>query len=66
MNYATPKEAALITRRHPETVTQALRLGELCGTQRKKNGRWLIGMDCLDAWVRGTACAHKGAGWVAA
>jgi len=59
MKFYTPKEAALVTSRHPETVTQALRLGELCGSQRKKNGRWLIEESCLFAWVRVESCAHK-------
>lgn len=40
---------------HPDTIAAALRSGELVGTQRKKNGRWRIHRDALDAWLRGDA-----------
>lgn len=56
--YFTPNEAALATKRHPETVTAALRDGELHGTQPKKNGRWLIREECLDPWIEGVPCVH--------
>ena len=59
MELLTPNEAALMARRHPETITAALRDGELHGSQRKKNGRWLVQEDCLRAWSLGVACAHK-------
>lgn len=58
MNYLTPNEVALFTRRHPETVTLALRDGTLHGYQPKKNGRWLVRQDCMEAWIEGTKCPH--------
>lgn len=58
-NYLTPNEAAMATRKHPETVTAALRDGSLHGTQAKKNGRWLIREECLDAWISVEPCAHQ-------
>ena len=61
MEYLTTKEAALASRRHPETITAALRDGELHGTQRKKSGRWLIERGCLDDWVAQIAYKHSGA-----
>lgn len=58
MEFLTTAEAALTTKHHPETVTRALRLGELHGTQRKKGGSWRIERKCLNAWVIGEPCPH--------
>ena len=58
MDYMTPKQAALVCGKHPETITAALRDKELCGHQRIKNGRWTITKGCLDAWLVGGTCAH--------
>lgn len=43
---------------HPDTIRKACESGELDGSQRKKNGRWRIHVDCLDAWCAGNPCAH--------
>lgn len=48
-------QAAEYTGYHPTTVRGALQSGELSGTQRKKNGRWRMHRDQLDAWLRGEA-----------
>lgn len=48
-------QAAEYTGYHATTVRGALEAGELVGSQRKKNGRWRIHRDQLDAWLRGEA-----------
>jgi hypothetical protein len=54
-------QAAEHTGRYVGTVRKALEAGELHGHQRKAGGRWAIHLDCLDAWVGGTACRrHDG------
>lgn len=58
MKFLSSKEAALATGRHEETVTKALRVGDLHGTQSKKKGRWMIEEDCLGAWVYNQKCKH--------
>ena len=55
----TPAEAATSARRHPVTIREALRAGELHGFQRVKGGRWLIHQACLDAWVENRKCDHQ-------
>ena len=50
----TVAEVASLTRRHAETVTKALRLGELKGSQRTKRGRWLVRMEDAVAWATGS------------
>jgi len=41
---------------HPDTVADALRSGELQGSQRKSpGGHWRIHRDALDAWLGGAA-----------
>lgn len=55
----TVDEAAIVARRHPGTVSDALRAGELHGVQPSKNGRWRIRRDCLDAWIEGRLCQHQ-------
>ena len=47
---------------HRDTVLKAVEAGELHGSQRKKNGRWRIHVDCLDAWIKGQRCEHQKAG----
>lgn len=59
MAWLTVREAAEISRRHPRTVADACRAGELHGEQRSVNASWRIEDTCLDAWVRGTLCAHR-------
>jgi hypothetical protein len=51
--YLTPAEAAVIAGRNRETITLALRDGELKGSQRIANGRWTIRIDHLEAWIEG-------------
>lgn len=43
---------------HPETVREALRAGEMHGTQRGKFGTWRTREECVDAWVEGVKCPH--------
>ncbi len=59
MDAMTVKEVALLTRRHEETVTNALRLKTLHGGQGKKGGRWLVLRPCAEAWAMGVQCAHQ-------
>lgn len=55
----TVDDAAKASRRHPKTILKALAAGELHGTQRMKGGRWLIRLDCLDAWIDVNPCKHQ-------
>lgn len=55
----TVAEVAAVARRHPVTVRVALESGELHGTQRAKNCRWLIREDCAEAWIDGEKCEHQ-------
>lgn len=59
MSWLTVREAAEEARRHPRTVADACRAGELHGVQRSVNASWRIDDRCLDAWVRGVLCVHK-------
>jgi hypothetical protein len=59
MVWLTVREAAVEARRHPETVAEACRSGELHGSQRKKNASWRIEDTCLEAWVRNELCTHR-------
>lgn len=59
MQWLTIREAAAESRRHPETVAEACRSGELHGSQRKKNASWRIDDKCLDAWVLNVPCPHR-------
>jgi len=43
---------------HPDTLRDALRSGDLHGTQRVKGGTWKIRPACIDAWVEGEPCEH--------
>lgn len=56
--YFNTSQAAERVGCHRDTALKALEAGELHGTQRKKNGRWRIHVDCLDAWALGTKCNH--------
>jgi hypothetical protein len=55
----TVNEAAVEARRHPKTISEALRSGELHGTQRVKGGTWLIKSECLESWLDQVPCEHK-------
>lgn len=46
-------EAANYSRRHLNTISKALRTGELTGNQTCRGGTWLINREHLDAWIRG-------------
>ncbi|TAJ46334.1 MAG: DNA-binding protein [Herbiconiux sp.] len=61
MNLYNSEEAANVSRRHPETIRDACRAGELHGVQRKKGGPWLIAEPCLAAWVFRQKCEHQAA-----
>lgn len=58
----TVQEAAALSRRHPVTVYRALEDGSLHGAQQVKGGRWLIRLECLDAWIDSTQCDHQAQG----
>lgn len=55
----TTAEVAAATRRHPDTVRDALEAGELHGTQNVKGGRWSIREDCAEAWADKVPCEHQ-------
>jgi hypothetical protein len=55
----TSKEAALKTGKHPETIRDACRTGELHAGQRGKSGTWNILEPCLTSWLLNEKCAHK-------
>lgn len=57
MQYISPNQAAEITGMHPNTITQALRRGELKGHKpgRGKNARWKITETDLQNWIEQTA-----------
>lgn len=54
----TVEEAAEEGRKHPETIRDACRSGELHGSQRTKRGRWTVEAACLTAWLAGEQCEH--------
>ncbi|MFJ2544378.1 helix-turn-helix domain-containing protein [Microbacterium sp. NPDC087589] len=53
------REAASMTGKHPETIAEALRRGDLHGGQRVKGGTWSIREKCLEAWLYGKKCKHQ-------
>lgn len=53
------RQAAEYSGRHIETIYDALRLGDLHGSQRTRGGKWMVRVECLDAWVDGQTCPHK-------
>lgn len=57
----TVQEAADLSRRHPVTIYRALETEALHGAQAVKGGRWLIRVECLDAWIDSTSCEHQAA-----
>lgn len=57
--FLTVPEAADVARCHIETVREALRAGDLHGTQRVKGGTWKIRPECVNAWVEGDECPHR-------
>lgn len=57
--YYTPVEAAEIAHRHPETVRDALRAGELIGVQNSEGGPWLIREDMLENWIESAPKKRK-------
>ena len=62
MNYLTIPQAAEATDYSTKWIYDALRSGELHGSQRSKNAKWLIRSECLDAWVAGEKCEHQRVG----
>jgi hypothetical protein len=59
MAWLTVTEAAAEAKRHPRTISDACRAGDLHGSQRAVNASWRIQDTCLDAWVRGALCEHR-------
>ncbi|UOE45879.1 helix-turn-helix domain-containing protein [Agromyces larvae] len=50
IEFMTVAEVAALTKRHPETITDALRSGDLPGRQRVKGGRWIIKREDAEIW----------------
>lgn len=59
MNTLSVDEAAVYAKRHRVTLWRHLESGELHGSQRKAKGRWVIRVECLDAWMAGEKCEHQ-------
>lgn len=67
--FVNTMEAALLSDRHPETVREAARAGELHGSQRgglnprtgkpRRGGEWRFRPACVDAWTDGVPCEHQ-------
>lgn len=57
--WMTTAEAAAYARCHVVTITEALRKGKLRGSQAKKNSKWLIHREALDAWISGDPITAK-------
>lgn len=51
----TPYQVSALVGRHPDTVTRALRDGELKGKQRSVGGFWYVRREDALAWVLGEA-----------
>jgi excisionase family DNA binding protein len=47
----TVQEAAAYAKRHPRTIADACRAGELKGVQRKKGASWRMRREDLDVWM---------------
>lgn len=58
-NLLTVSDVAERTHRHPETVTKALRRGDLHGYQGKKRAHWIVQEECAVAWRIGEKCEHQ-------
>lgn len=56
--YVVTEEAAGLAHRHPVSIRRSLEAGDLHGFQRVKGGRWLIQVDCLQAWIENVPCPH--------
>ena len=50
----TVREVAAKARVHTETVTKALRDGELIGYHRRKGTNWRVPEENVSPWLRGT------------
>lgn len=55
------KEAAEESGLHPETIAEALRRGDLHGSQRVKGGTWRIRPSCLESYLYNDRCVHLSA-----
>lgn len=51
--WLTVRECAATAKRHPETIRQAIRAGELPSTQRKAKGTHFVLESDLNAWIAG-------------
>jgi len=56
----TVREAARYTKRHPATISEACRAGELRGVQRKKGASWRIRREDLDVWMGAKPVVRRG------
>jgi hypothetical protein len=54
-------QVAATSQRHPVTVRLDLEAGKLHGSQSVKGGRWLVRVECLDAFLDGVKCEHQAA-----
>lgn len=59
IEWLTVGEAARYARRHPKTISNALRAGDLHGKQRGVKGTWSVEPECVDAWLGGEKCPHQ-------
>jgi len=50
----TVKEAAVLAKKHPDTVLKACQAGDLFATQRVRGGSWSIREESVDHWLDGT------------
>lgn len=67
--FVSAMEAGLIAGRHPETIREAARKGELHGMQREgvnprtnksfRGAQWRFRPACVEAWVDGVPCEHQ-------
>ena len=66
MQFYTVRGAAEVASCHPQTIADAVRGGELHGTQKATGKHWKIEDSCLRAWILGQPCEHRPALGVAA
>ena len=63
-SWLSTAQAAARAGRHPRTIADACRSGDLLATQRGPQGSWRVDPAALDAWIRGVP-EHSVPGWAA-
>jgi hypothetical protein len=56
----TVREAAAYAKRHPGTIADACRTGELKGVQRKKGASWRMRRGEIDVWMGARSPVRRG------